>query len=250
MIATVLVLLAGLGIQDPQQRVAQVCATAPELAESMTIGSSRGGQPITAVKLAGNGGPPEAARPGILVLAGAHGTHRQGTELALWQMEQIVAAYAEGSAGKDLLDNHVIYMIPVLNPDGPALSRSGNAGSLDLDRDGNMDEDGHDDLNGDGMISQMRWKDPEGEWLIDGEDPRLMRKADHSKGERGQYHMAAEARDNDGDEDRGEDHAQGLQVHRNFSHRFDEFDRATGPFPMSEPETRALADFVNEHRHL
>ncbi len=250
MIASLLILLAGLGFQDPQQRVAQISASAPELAESITIGSSEGGQPITAVKLSGKDGPAESDRPGILILAGAHGTHRLGSDLAIWQMEKMLADYAEGGASKALLDQHVVYVIPLLNPDGRSLDRSGNAAAMDLDRDGKTDEDGHDDLNGDSQVSQMRWLDPEGEWLIDAEDPRLMRKADPSKGERGLYMLAVEARDNDGDEERSEDASQGVQVHRNFSHRFDEFDRSTGPFPMSEPESRALADFLNERRHI
>ncbi len=77
-----------------------------------------------------------------------------------------------------------------------------------------------------------------------------MRKADASKGERGEFMLAIEAKDSDDDEARGEDGGQGVQIDRNFAHRFDEFDRATGPFPVSEPETRALAEFVFGHRHI
>lgn len=247
---SILVLIAGLTIQDPQQRIDQLCARAPALAKSEQIGSSVGGQPIFAVTLAANQEAGLGSRQAILIVAGADADHRLGTDLALWQLEHLIDGYAEDTAIKALLDQHVIYVIAVLNPDGLALGRSGNGRSLDLDRDGDEDEDGADDLNEDGVISQMRWRDPEGEWLVDSEDPRLMRKADASKGERGEFMLAIEAKDADGDEERGEDDGQGVQIDRNFSHRFDEFDRASGPFPMSEPESRALAEFVFGHRHI
>lgn len=50
-----------------------------------------------------------------------------------------------------------------------------------------MDEDPLVDVDGDGVIVAMRRKDPAGEWLIDAPDPRAMRMADASRGERGEY---------------------------------------------------------------
>src|SRR5690606_2194634 len=96
----------------------------------------------------------------------------------------------------------------------------------------------------------MRWPDPDGEWLVDPDDARLVREADTRNGERGDRRVAVEALDADGDGERGEDDAQGVHVHRSFPHHYAEFDRRTGAFPTSEPETRALADFVFGHRNL
>jgi len=55
------------------------------------------------------------------------------------------------------------------------------------DNDGQVDEDGPEDLDGNGLITMMRVKSPEGRWLIDPEEPRLMRPADPKKGEKGEY---------------------------------------------------------------
>ena len=49
-----------------------------------------------------------------------------------------------------------------------------NSMKRDDDEDGKINEDGYDDLNGDGHITQFRHKDPKGQYVIDDEDPRLM----------------------------------------------------------------------------
>ena len=50
----------------------------------------------------------------------------------------------------------------------------------DDDRDGATDEDGAEDLNGDGLITTMRVQDPAGEWMMDPVDGFLMRRASAS----------------------------------------------------------------------
>lgn len=222
-----------------------------QLLEESSIGSSAGGRPIRLWTIAAEGPSAVADRPGILIVAGAHGGHRRGVELAEFQAKGLVDQYEAGDeATRELLSSRVVYIVPELSPDAFALGRIGNATALDLDRDQALDEDGHDDLDGDGEISWMRWPDPDGDWIVDPDEPRLMRLADRSAGERGTHSLAREGTDDDGDGERDENPAQGRLVHRNFAHRFDEFDRRTGPFPMSEPETRALADFVFAHRNL
>jgi len=44
-----------------------------------------------------------------------------------------------------------------------------------------VDEDGPQDLNKDGFITVMRVKDPAGTYMIDPDEPRLMKKADPKK---------------------------------------------------------------------
>ena len=223
-----------------------------DLVRRETIGSSRGGRDIDLLTLArADAGADLSMRPAILVVAGADGTRPIDTALALDQCRRLVeGAAASDSPESALLDSCVIYVVPTLNPDGAALGRVGNAAKLDLDRDGATDEDTPDDVDGDGLVSMMRWPAPDGAWIADADDPRLMREADTEEDGAGTHHFELEARDADDDDTRGEDPAQGIVIDRSFSHRFDEFDRSTGPFPMREPETRALADFVYAHRNI
>ena len=71
----------------------------------------------------------------------------------------------------ELLDRRVFYLIPTINPDGrdswlhdshtASSSRTGQD-PYDNDRDGLIDEDGPNDLDGDGSITRMRVRDPMG----------------------------------------------------------------------------------------
>lgn len=237
--------------QEPGARLAAICSGSGGIARLGTLGVGLGGRSIHVVTIATGGPLAENERPAILVVAGVDGSSDLGTELAIAHVEHLVRDHRAGHAAtRALLAERVIHVVPLLNPDGAALGRAGNARALDLDRDGRSDEDGPRDLDGDGVVAQMRWPDVDGEWLIDPNDARFVRKADRKAGERGTHSLSIECADQDGDEARGEDPGRGVAIARNFAQRHTEFDREAGPFPMSEPETRALAEFVLAHRNL
>ena len=79
-----------------------------------------------------------------------------------------------------------------------ALRRT-NATPFDADNDGRTDEDGPEDLNKDGFITLMRVKDPKGPYMVSPDDPRLMKRADPSKGESGGWAIYWEGLDKDRD---------------------------------------------------
>lgn len=217
----------------------------------LEIGKSLSGTPITGVALTDG---EETNKPAILILAGANGAHAVGVEAALANITQILERAESDTAVAQLLRETVIYVFPLLNPDGaaanhakPLVSVAGNLRPVDADRDRRTSEDGPDDLNNDGWITMMRIADPAGDWIVDAKDPRIMRKADRSKCERGTHKVYSEGFDNDNDGKYNEDGVDGVRIDRNFPHLWKEFDRATGTSAVSEPESRALADFVVEH---
>jgi hypothetical protein len=113
---------------------------------------------------------------------------------------------------KKLLQTTTVYIFPRLNPDSterfflmPRQETAVNRKPSDDDHDGLVDEDAPDDLNGDGLITSMRIQDPEGEYVLDPADPRLLIKADRAKGETGTWRLLMEGRDNDGDREFNED---------------------------------------------
>jgi hypothetical protein len=240
----------------PPAEVASVlkalAAKYPAIARLETVGKSAGGREIPILRLAGAG--KAEGRPAVLITANLEGGHVIGTEAALRLAEKILAGYAQE---KKLLDARTIYIAPLLNPDGaeayfgPVLTgRFGNARSVDEDADGAWDEDGFEDLNKDGMITKMRVKDPEGRWIPDPKEPRLMRLADASKGEKGLYKIYTEGLDSDGDGEYNEDPAGGVLPSRNFPHDFEYLVKATGLHPASEPESASLLKFMNEHPEI
>jgi hypothetical protein len=116
--------------------------------------------------------------------------------------------------------------------------------------DDQVDEDGFDDLNGDGIITGMRVKDPEGEWMPVPGQTRLMKKADWSKSEKGVYKLYTEGLDNDLDGSYNEDGPGGVNIGISFPHLFKYFSPDSGPWPGSEKETFALLKFFDQHREV
>jgi hypothetical protein len=122
--------------------------------------------------------------------------------------------------------------------------RSGNAVQVDQDRDGVANEDPYEDLNADGFITAMRVKSPLGDYMAHPTDPRILVKADRSKGEYGTYLQYSEGFDNDKDGHFNEDLTEGLAFNKNFTYQFPVFQPFAGDYPVSQKETRALVDYL------
>lgn len=225
----------------------------PRLAKLESIGRSSGGSEIWLLRIAARpeGAPDPDLRPGIFVAANVEGAHLIGTEAALALAERLLSDYGSDKGQTALLERAVVYVAPLLNPDAarkatasPLAEAWTNARPFDTDLDGLADEDGPDDLNKDGLIAQMRVRDPEGKFIPDPKEPRLMRLAEPRKGETGLYALYQEGFDNDGDGAYNEDGPGGVEVNRNFAHDFEYGNPAAGRYPVSEPETAALLGFL------
>jgi hypothetical protein len=97
-----------------------------------------------------------------------------------------------------------------------------------------------------------------GNYIVDGRDPtgRTMKRV--AQGE-GNYTVQSEGIDNDGDGRVNEDGIGGLDLHRNYPYNWRPMTEATGrgntqggagEFPLSEPETRSVFDFLVKHPNV
>ncbi|MGB4704379.1 MAG: M14 family metallopeptidase [Candidatus Saccharicenans sp.] len=239
-------------------RLKELSSRHSEICRLSSIGKSYGGQEIFLLEVAaGKDRTKPVDRPGVLVVANSEGIHLSGTVAALQLAESILAAYGKDKAWTDFLNSRAVYVIPLLNPDAaaayfskPLLERTFNSRPVDEDNDGLVDEDGPEDLNGDGLITMMRVKSREGRWIVDPKNPRLMRQADPKKGEKGEYELYTEGIDNDGDGLFNEDGPGGVEINRNFPHDFEYFQKRAGLYPVSEPESEALLRFMFEHKNI
>ncbi len=243
--------------QDLTAALKAAAAAHPDLAKLVSIGKTREGRDLWALEIANPAGTPVEERPALLVAANFEGDHVIGSELALYVADYLLGAYPSDAAVKQRLDNHVIYIVPRMNPDGAeqmfAPVKTGaraNLSPFDADNDARLDEDGPEDLNKDGFITLMRVKDPNGPYMISPEDPRLMKKADPAKGETGGWALYTEGVDNDGDGFINEDGPGGTDLNRNFMHQYPYFQADAGPYMVSEAETRALLEYVIRHRNI
>lgn len=196
------------------------------------------------------------SKPAILVVGGVEGNLPLSTELAIGFAENILQGTNTDSI-KTLLNKTTFYVFPNMSPDAmeqyfAALQyeRQGNATVTDEDRDGQSNEDGYDDLDGNKKITWMRVESPVGEYKTHPNDPRVLIKADISKGEKGKYIVVAEGIDNDKDNLFNEDGEGGVSFNKNLSYKHPSFTPGSGEFPVSENETRALLDYLYERYNV
>jgi hypothetical protein len=235
----------------------ELAKTHTNLARLVEVAKTREGRSVWAIEIGNPAGTPLAERPALLIAANLEGDQVIGSELALFVAEALLTGYATNPAIKQRLDAHVFYILPRVNPDAAELmfaplktGRKTNAAKIDNDNDGRLDEDGPEDLNKDGVISMMRVKDPLGPYMIHPDDPRLLRRADAQKGERGGYAVYWEGTDNDGDGFYNEDAAGGVDINRNFQHQYPYYQVDAGPHMASEAETRGVLDYVVARRNI
>ncbi len=233
----------------------------PDACELSSLGTSRKGRELWVLTL--GRGDDKADRLGMAIVAGIDGNNPATTATAVYVAQSLLSA-TEVEPGFKLLAEHTVYIIPRVNPDGmesffsdPRYEQQFALRPWDEDRDGLMDEDGPEDLNGDGLITMMRvslearnLSDLEAMYLPDPNEPRLLKKADSAKGEKPIYALLVEGIDNDGDGEYNEDAPGGVDLNRNFMHEYREHDPGVGPHQLSEPESRALIDFFLEHPRI
>lgn len=224
------------------------------LLSAKAIGTSaRGRHDIHVITLgdATVGDPDE--RPALLIVAGIHGPHTVGTEVALKLADRLIEDHAEA------LRDRTVYIVPCVDADTspfvapvePARLLAGvTPAPADDDRDGRADEDAPADIDGDGLITMMRVADPapgsglRAEWVIDGDDTRIVRKPDADKHERPTHALLVESTDVDGDGRFGEDGPGGIAINSHFPHNWPEFSNGAGRFPLEATEAKALVDWM------
>lgn len=234
----------------------------PDLVSLESIGKSYEGRDIWVLTVTDkkNGGPSNR-KPAIYIDGGIHANEIQTSEFALYTAWYLAEMHAHGNQFvKELLVDKTFYIAPSISPDSrhhffhkgntAHSSRTGQV-PLDSDRDGLVDEDEMDDLDGDGHITSMRRKSPFGQFIEDPTDPRRMiRVAD---GQQGVYELlGSEGLDTDGDGMINEDGAGGYDPNRDFGWNWQPnyFQRGAYKYPFSLPENRAVGDFIMKHRNI
>lgn len=229
------------------QRIKTLTSKYPSLIKSKTLTQTLGGKDIWMLTL---GAQNADQKPAIAVVGGVDGKHLLGVEMAIGFAEKLLASSNVDSV-KNLLNKQTFYVFPNMSPDATEqyfaklkYERSGNATKTDDDRDGRLNEDGFDDLDGNGKITWMRIKDATGKYKLNPDDPRSMILADATKGENGAYILLQEGIDNDKDGQFNEDGEGGVSFNKNASFNYKNFIPGAGEYAVSEKENRALFDFL------
>ena len=193
------------GYSNFSQQTSRINALAknyPQLTKVKSLTKTVGGKDIWQITI-GTGNT--ETKPAIVVVGGVEGNYLIGTELAIGFAENLLQGSNTDSI-KALLNKTTFYVFPNMSPDAMEqyfaplqYERQGNASVTDDDRDGKTNEDGYDDLDGNGKITMMRVESPVGDYKTHPDDPRVLIKADINKGEKGKYLIYTEGTDNDKD---------------------------------------------------
>ena len=232
----------------------------PDLVSIESIGSSHEGRDIFVLTVTNTKSGRAAEKPAFWVDGNIHSTEVAASAANLYFVEHLVAQHGRDADVTRALDTRAFYVCPRINPDGaewaladkPKWVRSSTrAYPYDEDEiDGLVVED----VDSDGRILQMRIPDPNGLWKPHPEEPRLMVRREPAESGGTYYRLLPEGRfeNYDGFTLRIKKPKQGLDLNRNFPASWrQEFEQlGAGPYPTSEPEVRAVVDFIVRHPNI
>ena len=133
----------------------------PDLTTLHSIGRSEEGHDIWLLTINNAKTGKDTEKPGVYVDGTIHGNEIQATEVCLYLASYLLDSYDDNPVIKKIVDTRAFYIIPVVNvdsrwrffsdPSGYNIGRTARV-PYDDDRDGLVDEDDFDDLDGDGDI--------------------------------------------------------------------------------------------------
>jgi hypothetical protein len=234
--------------------------TYPELTNLEIVGKSDEGRDIYIITINNKATGAPSEKPGVYVDGNIHGNEIQASEVCLYLANRLLESFGKIDKLTDVVNKNAWYILPCVNVDGrvhffndpnePSSGRSIRI-AVDDDKDGLVDEDYPDDLNGDGNISIMRMKDPFGKYKTDPDDSRLMVPA--KPGEMGEWTiLGEEGIDNDGDGKINEDSEGYVDGNRNWGYNWNPpyAQPGAGLYPFSGTGIRAIGTWLLDHPNI
>jgi murein tripeptide amidase MpaA len=233
----------------------------PHLVRIQSIGKSYEGRDIWLLTITNFATGADNEKPALWVDGNIHASEVSPSTACLYLIHRLVQEYGTHPAITRCLDTRVFYICPRVNPDGaewaladkPKIIRSSTRPyPYEEDPIGGLVTE---DIDGDGRMLMMRIPDPNGPWKKHPQEPRLMvrREPDEVGGD--YYRLLPEGRF-----DEPFDPAiltlqpkkEGLDLNRNFPAywRQEHEQPGAGPYPTSEPEVRAIVDFIVKHPNI
>lgn len=246
------------GIADILRKIATAY---PKLAKLESIGKSYEGRDIWCIAITDYSKGTADKKPGMYIDGNIHSNEVQGSEFSMYTAWYLTESFADTKFIQELLADKIFYIVPTINPDArdaffkkpntPSSPRSGRV-PVDNDMDGLVDEDGYDDLDADGNITQMRRKNANGRLKVDPKNPSRMIQV--GTDEKGDYEMLGlEGLDNDADGVVNEDgEAFEYDPNRDWGWNWQPnyIQGGAYKYPFSLPENRAVMEFVMKHPNI
>ncbi|MGE5338855.1 MAG: M14 family metallopeptidase [Gemmatimonadota bacterium] len=237
---------------------------APQYVSLQFIGKSHEGRDIPVVTITDTATGPASDKPAYWVDGNIHSVELTASAACLYLIDWLLRGRKSDAQIQRFLQTRAFYICPRINPDGaewaladrPRYVRSST-------RRYPFDEEPvqglvAEDIDGDGRILQMRIADPNGPWKKHPQEPRLLVRRDPLDPPGGDYfRVMVEGRVENYDGVSIElaglaGRPQGLDLNRNFPSKWrQEFEQlGAGPYPTSEPEIRAVVEFILAHPNI
>ena len=236
----------------------------PDLVAVESIGKSFEGRDIWVATVTNTATGAPADKPAFWTDGNIHAAELTASTAVLYYLHRLVTGYGiDTDAGRQitqLLDTRTIYLCPRLNPDGAELALADKPRHIrSSTRRYPHDEEPVEgltveDVDGDGRVLFMRIPDPHGAYKKCELDARLM--VPRRPGEFGgaYYRLMPEGTLThfDGLTIKVNKDVEGLDLNRNFPASWrQEFEQVgAGDYPTSEPEVKAMVDFVLAHPNI
>lgn len=233
----------------------------PHLVRIQSIGKSYEGRDIWLLTITNFATGTDNEKPALWVDGNIHASEVSPSTACLYLIHRLVHEYGTHPAITRCLDTRVFYICPRVNPDGaewaladkPKIIRSSTRPyPYEEDPIGGLVTE---DIDGDGRMLMMRIPDPNGPWKKHPQEPRLMVRREPDEVDGDYYRLLPEGRF-----DEPFDPAiltlqpkkEGLDLNRNFPAywRQEHEQPGAGPYPTSEPEVRAIVDFIVKHPNI
>lgn len=233
--------------------------TWPDFLDLQSLGQSYGGREMWMMTINNPQTGDELDKAGMFIEANVHGNEIQGAEVSLYTIWYLMENYGRIPEITRLVDQRVFYIVPSVNPDGRDYFLDGSGSGartghipVDSDGDGLFDEDGPNDLNGNGVIEQIRKYVPgQGTHRLSHDDPRILEAL--PPGEVGDYILLGfEGIDDDGDGLINEDPVGGYDPNRNYGSDWQPnyVQGGSMDYPFQLPEARAINDFMMQRPNI
>lgn len=239
--------------------VHDLAAAWPEFVRLHAIGQSHRQRTLWLLEISNWTTGDEKSKPAFYIDANIHAEEICGTSVALYTAVTLLRDYGHDPLVTRLLDEQIFYIVPRVNPDGaefvqqlPFYEWIGNGRFLPGEEQSGPGLH-YADLDGNGLILDMRIRDDAGEWKASTLDPRLLlpRPPDETGGV--YYRLLPEGRLVDW---KGEDFAvprpQDGNLNRNYPSNWvpESQQYGSGEHPLSEPEVAAVVRWILDHPNI
>ena len=244
-----------------EDQMSAIADAYPEITKLYEIGHSWQERSLWCMEITNEAIPAED-KIGISVMANIHGGERESASSAMYFMWWM-AVNSDSEYVQKLLNEYIVYIVPVINPDGYeqsfVINTRQNMRPRDLNGNGIPFSDPYTDIDGDGYISYLfkGAADADMSWLEGASSPYAARRA--NKDAYAASYMGMESPDWDKNGILADDpRNSGIDMNRTFDYQWNRYDIETkdtqvigsnsfasaGPDAASEPEIQAIQNFL------